>query len=86
MTTSRDIQAKINQNAAQQQDLLSSDTPNKAAALATLREEQDKLIRLRDALALEERGQGPRERVGVAANLSEAQRWAAVLKRAQETS
>lgn len=83
--TSAEIQQLIVANASEQQRVLDDIEPNKAKRIAALQATQKQLYAQRDAARRAERGQAPRESVGVQCKRAEAtdvDRWAAVLKEA----
>lgn len=81
--TAAEIQSMISQNMNEQQAVLDDILPGKAARIAKLQEQQKQLYAQRDAARNAERGQAPREQVGVQgkrAEVREVDVWTTVLK------
>lgn len=78
--SSEEIQRLIIANANEQQAVLDDTERDKATRIAKLREQQKQLYAQRDAARNAERGQAPRERVGVRAEVREVDVWTTVLK------
>lgn len=83
--SAQEIHALIIANANAQQAVLDDVEPGKASRIAKLQGAQRQLYTQKRAAELAERGQAPREAVGVQCKRAEAtdvDRWAAVLKEA----